>query len=149
MRSEIAFWDTSALVPLCCGQPESSGRSQHLFKLFRKPVIWWGTPVEVRSALVRLRWEKSLSERQMLNAIHKWEMLERVVREVNPTEQVRGFAKSIPQQHQLRTLDAFQLAAALAWCQSNPRRRPFICFDDVLAHAAESAGFAVHTLKPA
>ena len=147
MRTEIAFWDTSALVPLCCRQAGSSSRSHQLFKLFKKPVIWWGTPVEVRSALVRLRQDGDLSKRQMLNAVQKWEMLERVVREVNPTEQVRGLAKTIPQQHGLRTLDAFQLAAALAWCQSNPRRRPFVCFDETLSDAAESAGFAVHTLK--
>jgi len=103
--------------------------------------------VEVRSALVRLRQDGDLSKRQMLNAVQKWEMLERVVREVNPTEQVRGLAKTIPQQHGLRTLDAYLLAAALAWCQSNPRRRPFVCFDETLSDAAESAGFAVHTLK--
>jgi len=74
-------------------------------------------------------------------------MLERIVREVNPTEQVRSLARALPQQYQLRTLDAFQLAAALAWSQGNPRRRPFICFDDRLAYAAESAGFAVHGLR--
>ena len=104
-----------------------------------------GDPVEIRSALARLRQDKDLTDRQMREAIKKWEMLEHIVREVNPTEQVRGLARGLPQQYELRTLDAFQLAAAFAWTQGNPRRRPFICFDDRLARAAESAGFAVYT----
>ena len=105
------------------------------------------TQVEIRSALTRLREDDDLTDRQVQDAIQKWEMLEQIAREVNPTEQVRSLARRLPAQYQLRTLDAFQLAAALAWSQENPRRRPFICFDDRLARAAESAGFAVHGLR--
>src|SRR2546425_119219 len=65
-------------------------------------------------ALWRLRQDEDLTDRQVHDAIKKWEMLERIVREVNPTEQVRSLARALPQQYQLRTLDAFQLAAALA-----------------------------------
>ena len=146
MKAEIAFWDTSALVPLCCGQAGPASRSRGLFRHFKKPV-WWATPVEIRSALVRLKQDGDLTEDQGRDAIRKWEMLELTVREVIPTEQVRGLARAIPGRYQLRTLDSFQLAAALVWCQEQPRRRPFICFDDRLANAAESAGFVVHRLE--
>jgi len=147
MKTEIGFWDTSALLPLCCVKAGVSNRSRALFRRFKRPVVWWATQIEIRSALARLRQDEDLTDRQVHDAIKKWEMLERIVREVNPTEQVRSLARALPQQCQLRTLDAFQLAAALAWSQGNPRRRPFICFDDRLAYAAESAGFAVHGLR--
>ncbi len=146
MKIETAFWDTSALVPLCCAQPGPTRRSRTLLRRFNKPVVWWATQVEVHSALARLRQEDALTERELNNSIRKWEMLEQIVREVNPTEQVRRLARGLPGQYQLRTLDAFQLAAALAWCQERPRRRPFVCFDDRLARAADQAGFTVHEL---
>lgn len=143
-KTEIAFWDTSALVPLCCARAGPTTRSRALLRQFKKPVIWWGTAVEVHSALTRLRLEGELTERELSNAIKRWEQLETVVREVNPAERVRRLAKGLPAQYQLRSLDAFQLAAALAWCQERPRRRPFVCFDERLAQAAEQAGFTVH-----
>jgi predicted nucleic acid-binding protein len=147
MKTEIAFWDTSALVPLCCAQAGPASRSRGLFRHFKKPVVWWATPVEIRSALVRLKQDGDLTDHQVGDAIRKWEMLELTVREVNPTERVRGLARAIPERYQLRTLDSFQLAAALVWCQEQPRRRPFICFDARLGNAAESAGFVVHRLE--
>jgi hypothetical protein len=36
-----------------------------------------------------------------------------------------------------------QLAASLVWCEQRPSRRSFICGDQRLAKAAESAGFSV------
>ena len=89
MKSEIAFWDTSALVPLCCAQAGPANRSRGLFRHFKKPVVWWATPVEIRSAMVRLKQDGDLTDHQVRDAIRKWEMLELTVREVNPTEQVR------------------------------------------------------------
>ena len=44
-----AFWDASALVPLCVpGQAEPRGR--RLLAEYQ-PVVWWGTPVEMADAL--------------------------------------------------------------------------------------------------
>lgn len=143
-KTEIAFWDTSAIVPLCCAQAGPTNRSRALLRQFRKLVIWWGTTVEVYSALARLRQEGALAGRELNQAIKRWEQLETVAREVNPTEQVRRLAKGLPAQYQIRSLDALQLAAALAWCQERPRRRPFICLDERLAKAAEEAGFTIH-----
>jgi uncharacterized protein len=143
-KTEIAFWDTSAIVPLCCAQAGSTTRSRALLRRFKKPVIWWGTTVEVHSALARLRLEGDLTERDLNSALKRWEQMESIVREVNPGEQVKRVAKGLPAQYQLRSLDAFQLAAALVWCQERPRRRPFVCLDELLAKAADQAGFTVH-----
>jgi len=147
MKIESLFGITSALLPLCCAQSGPAIRSRSLFRRFAKPVVWWATPVEIRSALARLRQNGDLPEREVNDAVKKWEMLERIVREVNPTEQVRHLACGVPEQYLLRALDAFQLAAALAWCQGRPRRRPSVSFDDHLARAAGSAGFTVHGLE--
>jgi hypothetical protein len=47
-----AFWDTSALVPLCIHQ----GLTPRAVALHKKydVVVWWATPVEIASALARL-----------------------------------------------------------------------------------------------
>ncbi len=47
-----AFWDTSALVPLCVRQSVTPGA----IALYRvhDAVVWWATPVEIASALARL-----------------------------------------------------------------------------------------------
>ena len=115
-----------------------------LFRRFGKPVVWWGTTVEVLSALTRLREEGQLSLRELTAGIRRWEQLETIVREVTPTEQVRRLARALPMTYRIRTLDAFQLAAALAWTQERPRQRPFVCLDKRLAQAAVQAGFTVY-----
>lgn len=143
-KTEIAFWDTSALVPLCCAQPGSTSRTRTLLRRFGRPVIWWGTAIEIHSALSRLHEEGALSDRGLINSFKRWEVIESISREIIPTEQVKRLAKSLPGQYRIRSLDSFQLAAALVWCQEKPRRRPFICFDERLAQAAEKAGFSVY-----
>jgi hypothetical protein len=47
-----AFWDASALVPLCLQQSSTPGAIA-LYHTF-DAVIWWATPVEIASALARL-----------------------------------------------------------------------------------------------
>ena len=143
-KTEVAFWDTSALVPLCCARAGASTQVRALFRKFRKPVVWWGTAVEVLSALTRLREEGELSPRELTAAIRRWEQLETIVREVTPTEQVKRLARGLPAIYRIRTLDAFQLAAALAWSQERPRQRPFVCTDKRLAQAAVQAGFTIY-----
>ncbi len=49
-RTDIAFWDTSALVPLCCSQTFSV-KARALRRKFPHITIWWGTTVEIHSAL--------------------------------------------------------------------------------------------------
>ena len=137
-----AFWDASAIVPLCCSQPATShGRS--VLRELRRMVVWWGTSVEARSALARLVREGALSDSERATSVKSLDRLRRSWDEVQPSEKVRSLAEDLPDRYGIRAADAVQLAAALVWCRERPRGRPFICFDDDLARAASEAGFAV------
>ena len=58
-----AFWDTSALVPLCVRQGITP-QAIALYKL-HDLVIWWATPVEIASALARLVRMKQLEPQRL------------------------------------------------------------------------------------
>jgi len=73
MKTEIAFWDTSALLPLCCVKAGVTNRSRALFRRFKRPVVWWATQIEIRSALARLRQDEDLTDRQVHDAIKRSE----------------------------------------------------------------------------
>jgi predicted nucleic acid-binding protein len=142
MRAEPAFWDTSAIVPLCCHQP-ASARVRRLARGRRRFVVWWGTAIEARSALRRLLREDSLSDTGYLHATNRLALLRRSWSEILPTEEIRSYAESTLDRYEIRAADSFQLAAALVWCDGRPGQRPFICFDARLARAAKEAGFDV------
>ena len=134
-----AFWDASAIVPLCVpGMGRRSGR-----ELLRRenPVVWWGASVEVASALARLEREGALAGAMAQAAWHRLDTLRSAWREVQPTSELRELAQDQLRVHALRAGDALQLAAALVWCKQRPRRRPFVCLDRRLREAAERTGF--------
>ena len=106
-------------------------------------VVWWGTPVESRSAFARLVREGALSDTERAKAVTLLNQLRRSWDEIQPSEHVRSVAEDLPDRYGIRAADAVQLAAALVWCHERPRKRAFICFDDDLAKAASAAGFAV------
>lgn len=145
MKTSIAFWDTSVLVPLCCSQPALTLLSRRFARQFPRKVVWWGTTVEVYSALQRLHREGELNDQQLLKAQRKWETLNDTLLVVEPKERVRDLALTFPRLYGLRALDSFQLAAALIWCKERPRHRLFICFDTRLMEAAEKVGFLAVT----
>ena len=145
MKTRVAFWDTSALVPLCCSQPALTVAGRRLAREWERKVVWWGTTVEIHSALQRLYRERALSQAHLLTAQHRWQILSDTLRVVEPTDRVRSFAVAVLALHNLRTLDALQLAAALTWCKEKPRGHAFVCFDEQLAQAAEASGFDVVT----
>lgn len=138
----MAFWDASAIVPLCCSQP-ATAHGRALLREVRRMVVWWGTTVEARSAFARLVREGQLSDAERTTAIKLLGQLSASWDEMQPSEQVRSLAEDLPDQHDLRAADALQLASALVWCREQPKRRVFVCFDDRLATAASKAGFAV------
>lgn len=143
----MAFWDASAVLPLCFHQP-ASGALSRLMRKHGRPVVWWGTPVEVRSALSRLVREGALAEEGYRRALARLGLLRRSWAEMLPTERLRSLAEELPNQFGLRSADAFQLAAALIWCKERPQKRPFVCFDRRLADAAERVGFTLMTSVP-
>jgi predicted nucleic acid-binding protein len=138
-----AYWDASAVVPLCCAQTATKPGRQLLRELDRM-VVWWGTPVEARSALARLVREERLAPTEVKQAVKLLSQLRAAWTEILPTEQVRRLAETPPDTYTVRAADAFQLAASLVWCRERPRQRSFVCFDERLAVAAEAAGFTVY-----
>jgi hypothetical protein len=63
--------------------------------------------------------------------------------EVQPSEILRGTAERLLAVHALRAADAFQLAAALHWCQRQPLNRDLVSFDIRLRDAAYKEGFTI------
>jgi predicted nucleic acid-binding protein len=139
----MAFWDSSAIVPLCCAQ-SGTAQGRRLVADLGRIVAWWGTPVEARSAFTRLVHGGDLTSAQRAAAVKLLDQLRRSWDEILPTEAVRVVAESLPDDYSLRAGDAWQLAAALVWCGQRPRRRPFVCLDKRLAKAASDLGFTVH-----
>jgi predicted nucleic acid-binding protein len=138
----VAFWDASAIVPLCCSQA-APRHGRKLLRDVRRMVVWWGTSVEARSAFARLVREGQLSDAERRTAIRLLSRLRGSWDEIQPSEKVRSLAEGLPDQYGVRAADALQLAAALLWCSERPQRRPFVCFDERLAKAASEAGFVV------
>jgi predicted nucleic acid-binding protein len=138
----MAFWDASAIVPLCCSQSATT-KSRRLLRDVGRMVVWWGTPVEARSAFARLVREGSITETQRARAVNLLGQLRPSWDEIQPSERVRALAEELPDHHGVRALDAMQLAAALVWCRERPNRRPFVCFDERLANAAAAVGFTI------
>ena len=146
MKTETAFWDTSALVPLCCHQP-ASAEAQHVARRYGRMVVWWCTRVEAYGALARLRREGSLSENGFQQTVARLSLLSRAWLEVLPAESVRQRAEELLALQIIRAADALQLAAALVWCQGRPQRRVLVCFDQRLASAAAQTGFEVKGVR--
>jgi uncharacterized protein len=142
--SELSFWDTSALIALCCRHP-STAQARGLAQHNRKLVVWWGTPVELSSAFLQLVRAGKLAEKELKHALTQKATLRRSWIEVQPSERLRDIAETLPERYGLRGLDSLQLAAALVWCKEKPRHRSFACFDQRLAHAAAKAGFDIIT----
>ena len=61
LKTDAAFWDSSALVPLLCRQ-EASTRVRSLARRYGRITAWWGTRVEVVGALARLEREGVLTQ---------------------------------------------------------------------------------------
>lgn len=141
MRKTKAFWDSSALVPLCIH--EAGSRQAQLYLRKFDPVVWWGTYVEAHSAICRLHREQIINDANKQGAVARLRLLSRGWREVFPDDQIRNLAAESLNNYVLRAADALQLAASLIWCQERPSRRNFICADSRLAQAANAAGFSV------
>lgn len=145
MSKASAFWDSSALVPLCVHEVTSRQAQSQLRKSL--PVVWWGSPVEVHSAISRLHRLGKLKDVEKQGALSRLAVLTRGWREILPGDPVRDLATRLLDAHELRAADSFQLAAALVWCQQRPARRAFVCADQRLSKAAEAAGFTVFELS--
>jgi predicted nucleic acid-binding protein len=138
---EPAFWDTSALVPLCVNQ-EGTALARR-FAMQHALVVWWATPVETRSAFSRLARMNNLSAAEFIQAQARLHRLRQGWREIQPTESLRAQAESLLDRYHLRAADALQLAAAYTWAMNRPDGRAFISGDKQLLQAARVLGFHV------
>jgi predicted nucleic acid-binding protein len=134
-----AFWDTSALVPLCVRQA-ATPRAITLYKTY-EVVVWWGTSVEIASALARLVRMNQLDPTDWTEARRLAATLSDTWSVVQPSEALQAQATLLVSQYDLRAADALQLAAALEWCGNSPEGRVFITADQALQQAAALSGF--------
>lgn len=145
MSKTAAFWDASAIVPLCVHESTSRQAQSYLRKLV--PVVWWGSTVEVHSAIMRLNRSGKLTALETKGALARLDLLSRSWREILPADQVRDLATRMLDSYDLRAADSFQLAAALTWCRQYPARRNFVCADQRLSTGADAIGFTVLELS--
>lgn len=106
-------------------------------------MVWWGSLVEVHSAICRLHRDQEIANLEKQGAAARLRLLSRGWREILPGDQLRELAMQCLGQYSLRAADSLQLAASLIWCEQRPSRRTFICGDHRLVEAAKSAGFLV------
>lgn len=134
-----AFWDSSALVPLCVRQ-STTPRAIALYKT-HDAAVWWATPVEIASALARLlrmqqldsgEWTKA--RKLALKLADSWSVIQ-------PSDALRAKSIQLVERYDLRAADSFQLAAALEWCEDAPQGRVFLTMDQKLREAALLSGF--------
>jgi predicted nucleic acid-binding protein len=136
---DYAFWDTSALIPLCVKQQATpvveSLSAQYLM------AVWWSTPVEMRGAFARLARMGQLTPNGLVQAQVTLEELRSIWQEVDPSEPLREQAERLVDRFPLKAADAQQLAAAMVWCIGRPKGRVFISGDSQLLETAWQLGF--------
>ena len=138
----MRFWDTSAIVPVLLDEP-SSPRTRELADDGTELAVWWATLVECVAAIARRERRGELDADQVVLARTTLGALASRWTEIPPTDRVRKTAQRIVSMHEIRTADAFQLAAALAASDEEPETIPVVTLDDRLALAARREGFPV------
>jgi predicted nucleic acid-binding protein len=138
----MRFWDTSALLPLLVDEPAR----EHLLGLLEEDgevLAWWGTPVEIASALARRERERLLTADQVTVALTAARALAEGWHEIVPSDAVRRTAERLLRTHPLRAADALQLAAAVVAADHDPTSLEMVCQDERLTLAARREGFSV------
>lgn len=134
-----AFWDTSALVPLCVRQ-SITPRAIALYKT-HDAAVWWATPVEIASSLARLVRMKQLDSGDWAKARKLAKRLADSWSVIQPSDTLRARSIQMVERYDLRSADSLQLAAALEWCEGAPQERVFLTTDQKLREAALLSGF--------
>ncbi len=138
----MRFWDSSAVVPLIVRQ-DPTDRLQEEYAGNPMLGVWCMTPVEVWSAVCRLRRELLLDSPGVRAARGRLRALVESWIEIDDLRAVRQRAQRLLETHPLRAGDSLQLAAALVLVSDRPEGFPFITLDERLAEAAEREGFEV------
>ncbi|MGC2323266.1 MAG: type II toxin-antitoxin system VapC family toxin [Terriglobales bacterium] len=139
-----AFWDASALVPLCIRQ-KITPKAVALYNAY-EAIIWWATPVEIASAIARLLRMKQINPSDFAKARKLAHNLADTWSVIQPSDALRSRAVQLVDRYDLRAADALQLVAALEWCDDAPQGRIFLTADERLREAALLSGFAAQQL---
>ncbi len=107
------------------------------------PVVWWGTAVEVYSAIARSLRTGLVDAVEAQLAAAALDKIQSTWRRILPDDDVQKEARRLLEIYPLRAADALQLSAALTWCRNRPSGRTFLCGHKRLAEAAEAAGFSI------
>ena len=138
----MKFWDTSAIILLLAEEPAREGL---LAVLDDDPqiVAWWGTSIEIASALARREREKLIGAADFEAAMAAIHLLADGWHEILPSDAVRRTAERLLRAHPLRAADSLQLAAALIAADHDPTTLDLVCLDARLTSAARREGFKV------
>ncbi|MGH8244534.1 MAG: type II toxin-antitoxin system VapC family toxin [Steroidobacteraceae bacterium] len=139
----MTFWDASAVVPLIL---DEAGTAPMDASYPTEAInVWWGTLVEVTSAIVRRERAGSLSPDGVTNSLALLSNMASRWNEVPPSGLLRERARRVLRTHGLRAADGLQLAAALTLARDDPGWLDFICRDSRLAEAAAREGLRVRS----
>ena len=141
MSLPFAFWDASALIPLCVFQIQTP--QARVLYLNHAVVVWWTTPVEIVSGLTRLKRMSEIDQDEFLIGKQRALDLARIWVPIEPASSIATRACSLLELYPLRAAEALQLSAALDACEDKPQSNVFITADQRLADAARQSGFSV------
>ena len=135
----IAYFDTSAIIPLIINEP-SSDRCNRLWNDSSRVVSVRLLYPEARAALAKAERMGRLSATQRSTAVVELESIIAEVDQIEVTEALARRGGELAQAYGLRGYDAVHLAAASAIADSDV---VLVTGDSVLANAANSIGIAV------
>ena len=138
----MRVWDASAIIPLLVDE-QARGRQLQLLEKDPLVLVWWGTPVEIASALARREREEILAASEVTAALATLQLFASRWHEIVPSDAVRRTAQRLLRTHALRAADSLQLAAALIGADHNPASLEMVCLDARLGGAARREGFTV------
>ena len=138
----MRFWDSSAVVALLVDEA-AHRKATDMLAQDEAMLVWWATPLECLSALLRRTREGSLDEDGLQIATQRLRAITAEWHEILPTPALRGVAERMLRVHPLRAADALQLAAAVIAAEHDPPSLAFMCFDERLVAAARREGFTV------
>ena len=138
----MKFWDSSAIVPLYLKEAHSATVGEILAS-DREMYVWWGRRTECTSALMRRSREVGTTTEEVGSSRLVLTSLSQSWTELGPSESIRNRADQLLALHVLRAADAFQLAAAVEWCEGLTSGLGFVTLDRRLREAGHREGFSV------
>jgi predicted DNA-binding transcriptional regulator YafY len=106
-------------------------------------LAWWGTPVEIASAIARRERENVLTPKEVEATLAVARQLADSWHEIMPSASLRRTAERLLRVHPLRASESVQLAAALVAADHDPNTLQMVCLDERLTRAARREGFTV------